>query len=85
MSAEERFIQQFAGLFVHYRDALILDTSGEKLRQLQSLNEDPAAECDRMIAAARLALLEIEAREHDPPGSGARLGEVAGGSRRRRL
>lgn len=74
MSAEESFLQQFAKLFVHYRDALILDTSGERAMQLQTLNEDPGTERNRMIAAARLALLEIETRdstEHDFRYSGA--------------
>jgi len=67
MSTEEAFVQQFARLFVHYRDALTLDTVGENRRQLLSLNEVPAVELDRMISAARLALLEIEndGREHD--------------------
>jgi len=67
MSTEEAFVQQFARLFVHYRDALTLDTVGENRRPLRSLNQMPAVELDRMISAARLALLEIEndAREHD--------------------
>jgi hypothetical protein len=67
MSTEEAFVQQFARLFVHYRDALTLDTVGENFRQLRSLNEMQVVELDRMISAARLALLEIEndAREYD--------------------
>lgn len=67
MLGEEAFVQQFAKLFVHYRDALTLGTVGERGRELQSLNEIPAVELDRMISAARLALLEIEtnAREQD--------------------
>ena len=60
MSTEEIFLQRFAKLFVHYRDALTLDTKGDRGRQLERLNEAPPAERDRMIAAARLALLEIE-------------------------
>ena len=58
MTTEEIFLQQFAKLFVRYRDTLMLDTTGDTGRQLQRLND--AAERDRMIAAARLALLEIE-------------------------
>jgi hypothetical protein len=67
MSTEEVFVQQFAKLFVHYRNALTLDAGGEYGRELQRLNETPAVEVDRMVSAARLALLEIEnsARERD--------------------
>jgi hypothetical protein len=60
MSSEEVFIQQFAKLFVHYRDALTLDTVGEQGVELHRLNEIPAVELDRMLSAARLAVLEIE-------------------------
>jgi hypothetical protein len=67
MSSEEVFVQQFAKLFIHYRDALTLDTGREDGSELQRLNEIPAVELDRMISAARLAVLEIEtnARERD--------------------
>lgn len=58
MSTEEDFLQQFAKLFAHYRDALTLNTNGDRGGQLERLNE--VAERDRMIAAGRLALLEIE-------------------------
>src|SRR5450759_4248635 len=58
MSIEEAFLQQFAKLFVRYRDALTLDTNDDRGRQLERLNE--AAERDRMFAAGRLALLEME-------------------------
>ena len=67
MSSEEVFVQQFAKLFVHYRDALTLDTGGMQGSELHGLNDVPAVELDRMISAARLAVLEIEnsAREQD--------------------
>jgi len=67
MSSEELFVQQFAKLFVHYRDALTLDVGGEYGSELQGLNETPIVELDRMVSAARLALLEIanNAREQD--------------------
>ena len=67
MSSEEVFVQQFAKLFVHYRDALTLDTGRENGSERQTVNEIPAVELDRMISAARLAVLEIEtnARERD--------------------
>ena len=64
---EEAFVQQFAKLLVHYRNALTLDTDGENGSELRRLNEAPVVELDRMVSAARLALLEIEnkAREQD--------------------
>ncbi|HEY4933667.1 MAG TPA: hypothetical protein VII95_05540 [Terriglobales bacterium] len=62
MSIEEAFLQQFAKLFVRYRDALTLDTNDDRGRQLERLNE--AAERDRMFAAGRLALLEMETNAH---------------------
>jgi len=67
MSSEEVFIQQFATLFVHYRHALTLESVGEKGIELRELSELPIVELDRMVSAARLALLEIEtnAREND--------------------
>jgi len=65
MSSEEVFVQQFAKLFVHYRDALTLDTRRENGSELQTLNEIPAVEVDRMISAARLAVLEIEAKARE--------------------
>ena len=65
MSSEEVFVQQFAKLFVHYRDALTLDTGRENGSELQTLNEIPAVEVDRMISAARLAVLEIEAKARE--------------------
>ena len=60
MSTEEVFVQQFAKLFVHYRDALTLDTDSTGDMQLHGWNELPCAERERLVAAARLALVEIE-------------------------
>lgn len=65
MSTEELFIQQFAKLFIHYRDALTLDAGGEHGKELERLNETPVVELDRMVSAARLALLEIESRARE--------------------
>ncbi len=83
MSSEEVFVQQFAKLFVHYRDALTLGTRREDIGELQRLNEIPAVELDRMISAARLAVLEIETnvRERDDArhyysGSDRTIGQV---------
>ena len=57
---EELFVQQFAKLFAHYRDALTLDTGEDNGGELRRLNETPLVELDRLVSAARLALLEIE-------------------------
>jgi hypothetical protein len=67
ISSEDAFVQKFAMLLVHYRDALTIDTGRENGSELQRLNETPVVTLDRMISAARLALLEIEkdAREQD--------------------
>ena len=60
MSTEEVFVQQFARLFVHYRDALTEDAGPASDRQLHVGSEIPCAEREQMVAAARLALVEIE-------------------------
>jgi len=60
MSTEEVFVQHFAKLFVHYRDALTPDQSSLTETQPQELNQLSGAARDRMVAAARLALMEIE-------------------------
>jgi hypothetical protein len=60
MSTEEFFVRHFARLFARYCDALTLDAGGECESELQRLNEAPVVKLDRMVSAARLALLEIE-------------------------
>ncbi|HEY4961024.1 MAG TPA: hypothetical protein VII29_09215 [Terriglobales bacterium] len=60
MSTEEVFVQQFAKLFVHYRDALTQDAGPASDRRSHVGSEVPCAERERMVAAARLALVEIE-------------------------
>jgi hypothetical protein len=60
MSTEEVFVQQFAKLFVHYRDALTQDAGPASDRQFHVGSEIPCAEREQMVAAARLALVEIE-------------------------
>jgi hypothetical protein len=60
MSTEKVFVQQFAKLFVHYREALTLNhdsPAGERAVQWQEL---PSVERERLVAAARLALMDIE-------------------------
>jgi hypothetical protein len=56
MSTQEVFVQQFARLFHHYRDAL----SPEAEQGSASWNLVPADERHRLVAAARLAILELE-------------------------
>jgi hypothetical protein len=65
MSTEEVFVHEFSKLFVHYREALSISGNGEDARELDGLNEVPIDERDRMVAAARLALLEIESHPRD--------------------
>jgi hypothetical protein len=60
MSTEEVFVQQFAKLFVHYREALTLNQDSRTGAGAAAWNEVPEVERDRMVAAARLALMEIE-------------------------
>ena len=60
MSTEEVFVQQFAKLFVHYRATLALNTGSSRDIQLDGWNALPSVERERMVAAARLALIEIE-------------------------
>lgn len=67
MSSQEVFVQQFARLFHHYQEALLPDTqitAEEPSRTWHSISSD---ERNRMVAAARLAILELETnvRLHD--------------------
>lgn len=56
MSTQEVFVQQFARLFHHYREAL----SPEAEQESATWNSVPADERHRLMAAARLAILELE-------------------------
>ena len=60
MSTEAVFFQQFAKLFVHYREAMTLTSDSTIGVQPHEWNELPCAQRERMVAAARLALIEIE-------------------------
>ena len=60
MSREEVFVQQFAKLFGHYRDALTQEQGQASERPLHGWLELPSAERERLVSAARLALIEIE-------------------------
>ncbi len=56
MSTQEVFAQQFARLFQHYRE-----TSSPEPEQGNELwNMIPTAERDRLVAAARSAIRELE-------------------------
>jgi hypothetical protein len=56
MSTQEVFVQQFARLFHHYREAL----SPEAEQESTSWSSVPCDERNRLVAAARLAILELE-------------------------
>ena len=57
MSTQEVFVQQFARLFQHYSEAL----SPQAEKQNATWYSMPPEERDRMVAAARLAILELDA------------------------
>ncbi len=67
MSAQEVFVQQFSRLFDHYQIALSPETNPAQEPQPATWNALPAGERNRLVAAARLAILELEtnARMHD--------------------
>ncbi len=63
MSTQEVFVQQFARLFHHYREALSPEAEQESTLDSSASNQDR----NRLVAAARLAILELEtnARMHE--------------------
>jgi hypothetical protein len=65
MSTQEVFVQQFAKLFVHYQEALTLNPKDPADLNPESWQDMPEIERDRMVAAARLALLELECNQRD--------------------
>ncbi len=56
MSTQEVFVQRFANLFHHYSEAL----SPEAEQESPSANADH----NQLVAAARLAILELETNAH---------------------
>jgi len=56
MSTQEVFVQQFARLFQHYSEAL----SPEAEKKNATWSSMPPEERDRLVAAARLAILELD-------------------------
>jgi hypothetical protein len=60
MSIQEVSAEQLAELFHHYHHSLAPDFSSRSDDCQQSWNDVPVEERNRMTAAARLALLELE-------------------------
>ena len=60
MSTQEVFVQQFARLFHHYQEALSTEPGSITGAPPQTWNAVPPDERNRMVAAARLAILELE-------------------------
>jgi hypothetical protein len=56
MSTQEQFVQQFTKLFHHYTEAL----SPADQQEHASKDSTSPHESDRLVAAARLAILELE-------------------------
>jgi hypothetical protein len=65
MSTQEVFVQQFAKLFVHYQEALTLTNEGAPEADAATWQDTPEMERERLVAAARLALLELESNQQD--------------------
>jgi hypothetical protein len=57
--------ERLAELFHHYHEALTQDISGKGSEGRGVWNEVPQQEKSRLVAAARLALLELESRTND--------------------
>lgn len=60
MSTQEVFVQHFARLFDHYQHALSPETATEEDAPPPAWNSLPVDERNRMVAAARLAIMEME-------------------------
>jgi hypothetical protein len=67
MSIQEIFPEQFAELFHHFHQVLGPDFGGAAAPELEDWDRVPQQEKSRLVAAARLALLELEAesRHHE--------------------
>jgi hypothetical protein len=64
MSLQEVLPEQLAELFHHYHQALGPDFACDSKAEAEPWEQVPAQEKNRMIAAARLALLELGANDH---------------------
>ena len=75
MSTQEVFVQQFERLFHNYREALSPEAEQESL----PWNSVPPEERNRLVTAARLAILELDSNAHmqnDPRRYFAKPGEA---------
>lgn len=82
MSTQEIFVEQFARLFHHYQEALAPAVAESASAQPDHGNSESAHEHNRMVAAARLAILEMETTaglEDDPRRYFAKPGEAEWG------
>ncbi|HTR27332.1 MAG TPA: hypothetical protein VMI10_25405 [Terriglobales bacterium] len=82
MSIEEVPVERFAQLFHHYHQALSDGSgNGSHLRTCDAWANVPVDEKNRLIAAARLALLEVEVlpSDHHPRRYYAKPGEAEWG------
>jgi len=65
MSIQEVSAEQLAELLHHYHDALVRDFGCPSDAHHRSWNDVPIEERNRMTAAARLALLELESSDSE--------------------
>ena len=63
MSAQDVFVQLFTRLFAHYQESLNPAARSSNAVNCESGEAAPPAERDRLIAAGRLALMELESEE----------------------
>lgn len=66
MSIQEVSAEQLAELLHHYHQALAPDFGGTKNSSPESWNEISQPEKNRMVAAVRLAILEVASTEEKP-------------------
>ncbi len=72
MSADEKSIEGFAKLFHHYHGALAPDFGCGAARDTE-WSDLPSSEQKRMIAAVRLALMEVESEQPAGEYSGPKM------------
>ena len=65
MSTQDVFVEQFAKLFVHYQHAITSTDAEVVSEDALDLPDAPSAERERVVAAARLALMELEADDRN--------------------
>ena len=60
MSTQDLFAQQFARLFAHYQKALTPEPQVVTSTNVESWESVPGSERKRMLAAGKLALMDLE-------------------------